>query len=333
MLPMNESPLISVIVPIYKVEPWVERCVTSVLNQSLRDVELILVDDCSPDRSMELAQRAVERSGTHDMTVKCIRHERNSGLSAARNTAIGAACGQWALFLDSDDYLPADALEQLYSPIRLGGHCDFVTANYENLGDGADDDQLCLPEGIYQQPAVLDTVALKWSVMACNKLINLDFIRNNGLYFEPGMVHEDNLWSLQLAASAKAMGVVRKVTYSRYVRPGSITTSENAHEALRTSGHCLKLMHRYVASKGLQRSYGAQMAMGSMLSHLGRAMRDQGGSACVAHRAVRGVDPRPWAERAAFAVRHPRAQLYLQSYLLPRGLKKALKRMTGRYVR
>lgn len=349
----DTAPLISVIVPVYRVEAWVERCVTSVLQQTLRPIELILVDDCGGDRSMALARQAVERNGVTGVAVKYLAHERNRGLSVARNTALQAARGQWVYFLDSDDALPHDALQRLYEAAVECRHeaavecdsdcleecdsdclegCDFVMGDYRNIGGEDVHQPLLLGEGVHRQPEILDTMGLKWSVMGCNKLVNLEFLRRNGLYFKEGLIHEDNLWTLQVAVCARSMGVVRAVTYDRYVRPGSITTSEDMDAELRTSGLCVKLMHDYLVRQGLQRSYGGGLAVGSVLSHLGRGMRVQGSSAWQAHRAVRGVDPRSRGERWAWALRHPKTEVYLLSYLLPAGLKSALKRITGGFA-
>lgn len=326
---MPDVPEISVIVPIYKVEPWVERCVTSVLAQSMRSIELLLIDDCGADRSMQLARQAVERSGVTDIAVRYLAHDRNRGLSAARNTGIEAARGRWVYFLDSDDCLPADALERLYA---TSAGCDFVMGDYDNIGGEDVHQPLLMAAGLHHQPQILDNLSLRWNVMACNKLVRRQFLRAHHLLFVEGLIHEDNMWSLQLAAAARTMGVVHAVTYSRYVRPGSITTTEDMAAALRTSGRCLQFMHDFVVREGLTHRYGAALALGSMLSHLGRGLRAQGSSARQAHKAVRAIDPRPLAERLGFAIRHPKTEAYLLSYLLPRGLKSRLLRLTGRFA-
>ena len=103
-------PAVSVIIPVYNVEAYLEQCVDSVLSQSFDDFEIILVDDESPDGSGEIC----ERYAASDTRVSVV-HKKNGGLGYARNTGLEKAVGRYVFFLDSDDYLPADALERLYA--------------------------------------------------------------------------------------------------------------------------------------------------------------------------------------------------------------------------
>ena len=95
---------VSIIVPVYNVAKYIERCLLSVLNQTWQDLEVILVNDCTLDDSMEIARRVVA-SHPRGTVVRCLEHEENRGLSAARNTGISASVGDYLYFLDSDDYI------------------------------------------------------------------------------------------------------------------------------------------------------------------------------------------------------------------------------------
>lgn len=111
------TPKISVLIPVYKVEKYVERCLLSVLNQTMQEgVEVIIVNDCTPDRSMEIVQKVLD---THvkknGMIVRIIEHDRNRGLAAARNTLMNHAKGEYILHMDSDDYVDTDMLAKMYS--------------------------------------------------------------------------------------------------------------------------------------------------------------------------------------------------------------------------
>ena len=97
---------VSIIIPIYKVESYIERCITSVLRQTYRNLEVILVDDCTPDSSMEIAKAVINENQNCGMNFVFLKHDHNFGLSAARNTGINAATGDYLFFLDSDDELP-----------------------------------------------------------------------------------------------------------------------------------------------------------------------------------------------------------------------------------
>lgn len=103
-------PKISIIVPVYNVEKLLERCLDSILSQTLVDIEVICVDDCSPDNSIEI----LERYRAKDPRVKVFRHSENKRQGGARNTALNVATGEYIGFIDSDDYIDADFYQKLY---------------------------------------------------------------------------------------------------------------------------------------------------------------------------------------------------------------------------
>ena len=108
----EKKPLITVVVPIYKVEAYLDECVQSILNQTYCNLEIILVDDGSPDRCGKMCDEYDEK----DVRVKVI-HQKNKGLSGARNSAVDIATGEYITFVDSDDYLKEDMIEVLYNEI------------------------------------------------------------------------------------------------------------------------------------------------------------------------------------------------------------------------
>ena len=105
---------VSVIIPVYKVEKFITRCADSLLAQTLQDIELIFVDDASPDGSMDLLQSCIDRYPDRKRTVKIMRHGKNKGLPASRNTGLGIASGEYIFHCDSDDFAEPDMLEVLY---------------------------------------------------------------------------------------------------------------------------------------------------------------------------------------------------------------------------
>lgn len=102
-------PVFSIIVPVYKTEQYIEKCVTSILNQTYRDFELILIDDGSPDRCPQMCDEYQKL----DSRVRVI-HKKNGGVSSARNCGLEIACGTFIWFVDSDDYIEPFSLQQLY---------------------------------------------------------------------------------------------------------------------------------------------------------------------------------------------------------------------------
>lgn len=122
----SATPWLSVLVPVYKVEPYVGECLESVLSQADDGVEIVVVDDASPDGSMDVVRRLQQ---AHPGRIRCLAHAANSGLSAARNTALEAARGGHVWFLDSDDVLMPGAIAQLRAVLERDAPdlvlCDF----------------------------------------------------------------------------------------------------------------------------------------------------------------------------------------------------------------
>lgn len=120
-------PLVSVCVPVYKVERFLERCLISLFSQTYSNLEYIFVDDCSPDNSVQLIRRIVDRYDFSDK-VRIISHEKNRGLAAARNTAVAAAFGDFIVHVDSDDWVEPSYVEALVKK-QMDTNADIVSCN------------------------------------------------------------------------------------------------------------------------------------------------------------------------------------------------------------
>ena len=110
---MKKNP-VSIIVPIYNVEKYIERCIRSLFEQTMDDVEYIFVDDCTPDQSMAILRHLMEEYEFRNLNIKIISHEHNKGLPSARNTGLAAATGDYIFHCDSDDWMEKDAMEKMY---------------------------------------------------------------------------------------------------------------------------------------------------------------------------------------------------------------------------
>lgn len=225
----SKLPLVSIIIPVYGVENYIDRCARSVFKQTYGNLEIIFVDDCTLDNSINVLRTVMEMYPERKNQVKILRHNHNRGLSAARNTGMDVATGEYIYFLDSDDAITEDCVEILEENISHGG-CDFVIGGIKTVGF----DRTCVAaklsakEGIFVGKEIMSTYGQgQWYMMACNKLLNRSFVVNNGLYFKEGLIHEDDVWSYKLAAIAKTMCVVHKETYIYYNRPDSIMNKRN----------------------------------------------------------------------------------------------------------
>lgn len=122
----QEPYTVSILVPVYGVEKYIERCARSIFEQTYHDLDIVFVDDCTPDKSIEILKRVLEEYSDRKAQTRIIRHEHNRGLAAARNTAVAAAVGTFLMHVDSDDWIENDAVEELVKKQEETG-ADFVT--------------------------------------------------------------------------------------------------------------------------------------------------------------------------------------------------------------
>ena len=127
------NPLITVIVPIYNVEKYLDKCVESILNQTYKNLEIILVDDGSPDNCPKMCDDLAKK----DSRIKVI-HKENGGLSSARNAGLDVMTGEYVIFIDSDDYFELNALEVLYNAV-VDNNCDMAVGRYVMVYDNEPD--------------------------------------------------------------------------------------------------------------------------------------------------------------------------------------------------
>lgn len=212
---------LSIIIPVYNVEAYIEECLDSVVAQSdaKANIECIVVDDCSPDGSMDIVRRFVDNyQGA--VQFRLLRHEVNRGLSAARNTGIDAATGDYLLFVDSDDYLSADCLSTLMSGFDLCPEADVVQANsLWGVGMKSLNYHTSRPYVLTGGQACVEALLFyRIPITAWNKLVNRQFVLSHKLYFIEGIIHEDNPWTYQLMSEVTSVVVLPQVTYYyRYV--------------------------------------------------------------------------------------------------------------------
>ena len=126
---------VSILIPVYGVERYIEKCAKSLFEQSYQDIEYVFVDDCTPDKSIEVLQSVIDSYPDRAHQVRIIRHEQNKGLAGARQTAIGASTGEALLFVDSDDYIKNDAVECLVYEMQKTG-ADVIDGGYNIVKGG-----------------------------------------------------------------------------------------------------------------------------------------------------------------------------------------------------
>lgn len=213
---------VSVVVPVYNVSAYIKRCMTSIAAQTYKEMEVLFVDDCGTDDSVVQIEEFIASS---ELDCKLIHHKQNRGLSAARNTGLEAATGEYVYFLDSDDDITPDCIESLVNPLTTDRY-DVVVGDYTVIGGNAYS-SLSLDEGpLTSNDEIIQTYSEgKWYVMAWNKLCRREFLINNNLLFKEGLIHEDIHWTFMVACKAQSLYVVKRFVYNYYVRSSSIMTS------------------------------------------------------------------------------------------------------------
>lgn len=217
---------VSIIIPIYNVSLYIERCLQSVVNQTYTDIECILVDDCGDDNSIELAQAFINRY-KGNITFKILHHIKNKGQSAARNTALQHVKGEYVFFLDSDDMITANCIDCLMTKAIEYPNIDFVQGNIldergniSNFGWRTQLPEYCDNHDELEKYILFVVVTSAW-----NKLIKTSFLTDNTLFFPENIIHEDLYWNYFLAKYTKAASFVNKGTYIYYINPNSTVTS------------------------------------------------------------------------------------------------------------
>lgn len=227
-----KSPLISVIIPIYKVEKYLLECVKSIRLQTYKKLEIILVDDGSPDRCPEMC----DQLASEDSRIKVI-HKPNGGLSDARNAGIDSATGEYMLFVDSDDYwVNASCVQTLVDYVNEHEGTEIVAFGRTTfIGDRTFVKMPPLPEHVVsknkRQALTAFLVESDFVGAAYQKLIKTSLLKDNKVYFEKGMLSEDLDWSIRLYSVANKYGSVYFPFYGYRKREGSITQSFNPKHA------------------------------------------------------------------------------------------------------
>lgn len=218
------TPLISVIVPVYRVEAYLERCVKSILSQTYENLEVILVDDGSPDQCPAICDACAEK----DARVKVI-HQENKGLSGARNAGIDAASGEYLAFVDSDDYVSPHFIEELYQLLQdtgcAIGQCRFSYVKGDGLVEEGDS-AFCIYRGesLMEQLYGPEEKATCF-VVAWNKLYRAELFKETGIRYPEGRIHEDEATTYRLFHEAKKLAFLDRALYGYYTENGGSITS------------------------------------------------------------------------------------------------------------
>ena len=224
--------LVSILVPVYNVEQYIERCASSMFEQTYPNLEYVFVNDCTPDLSMDVLHKVIIDYPIRMSAVHVIKHNKNRGLAAARNTALDVASGEFIIIVDSDDWLELDAIEKLMKK-QLDNDADIVSGNrmihYTNEND-------LLEERKYRSrdEMILQMMQRSWDHFITGRLIKKSLFVDNGLRWNEGFdLAEDRYMMTKLAYCAKRFDVVDIVVYHYERRNANSITSGNKLKRLK----------------------------------------------------------------------------------------------------
>ena len=245
--------IVSVVIPVYNVEQYLEECLESILTQSYRDLEVICVNDGSTDGSADI----LEQFRCRDSRLRVITIE-NQGVAVARNIGIEAAAGKYIYFVDSDDYILPGSLEKMVEAaesqnldsliVRVDAFSD--DGNYSDLAT-AEKQSLCFKgdyHGVYSGVHLMgvcmesgDIWKTVWLFM-----VRKDLLEENQIHFVPHVIYEDVLYTTKILTCAKRAAVLDQIVYMRRMHAHSIVTSEWGFESFRSALICFMGLKQWI---------------------------------------------------------------------------------------
>ncbi len=220
------NPLVSINIPVFKCEDFIERCLESVKNQTYKNIEIILVNDCTPDNSLNLIEHFIHNNPS--IKIKLIHHKENKGLSVVRNTGIHHSTGEYLFFLDSDDDITSDCITLLVENLNktncqliIGQNRWINTFNHTTKDFG-------FPTRSTKKIYTCNEQIFKaycegmFPITSWNKLINREFIMHHKIFFIPGLYAQDELWFFHLMEKIESLSIIDDITYNYYLHSNSV---------------------------------------------------------------------------------------------------------------
>ena len=226
---------VSVIIPIYNVERFIERCVRSLLEQTLQEVEYIFVNDATPDKSIDILQTVMAEYPNRTEQIKVLVHEKNKGLPAARNTGLTVAGGEYIFHCDSDDYVEVDMLEQLYEE-AVKKDADIVWCDWF-LTFEKNERYMKQPEYTNSQDALKAMLSGSMKYNVWNKLVKRSLYVNHQITFPDGFGMGEDMTMMMLFVHAGKVSYLPNAYY-HYVKLNTGAFSQTYSDK-----HLVELQH------------------------------------------------------------------------------------------
>lgn len=255
-------PKISVIVPIYNVEKYIERCVCSLFEQTLDDIEYIFVDDCSADKSVDMLCAVMKRYPNRLSNIKFLQHKVNKGPSITRNDGLSIATGQYVIFCDSDDYIDICAYELMYKK-AISNNADIVACGVRVISvNGNKSHNLLFNTEILSRDSLKEYDKVEGGVYSAtwNKLIKREFLHKHKILFDASTVMWEDLYvSLKARFFSKQMYIVDLPLYNYCLHEGSVIGS-NVLSKAESQVKVVRLIENFFIANSCQKEFSKIIA-------------------------------------------------------------------------
>jgi len=238
--------LLSILVPVYGVEKYIERCAHSLFKQTLKDIEYVFVDDCTKDNSIDILNNVLKQYQERSHSVKIIKHKSNSGVSEARSTALKEATGKYILFVDSDDYIELNMAELMVTE-AVQKSADIVFCSIVNEYINAEQ---TLIKHIYNESKIKIINDSFSQPSLCNKLFKKELVTMNKLDFHVGINYgEDLSFTPCLIYSANKFAFIDKPLYHYVKYNTSSYTAEFSDSHLKQTEEVITILETFFKEK------------------------------------------------------------------------------------
>lgn len=252
---------VSIVIPVFNAEKFIIDCINSIIDQNYPNIECILVNDCSSDKSQEKIEQFIENY-VGDISFKLFSHDKNKGPGTARNLGVQNATGDYILFLDSDDMIMPNALQNLIDLAIANNQPNVIVGNIYCENDYFQSVLRFPSDTIYpaytKDPIwIKNNFLLNVKVIACSKIYNRKFILDNKLRFEEGVIFEDVIWHFTISQYIKDISFSYAPFYYYRFNENSIMNSKKREKG-RIDGN-VKLINTLIQKSSKNNSYIEQI--------------------------------------------------------------------------
>lgn len=241
-------PKVSVIIPVYGVGKYIERCARSLFEQTMDDIEYVFVDDCSPDHSISVLKSIMEEYPSRKNQVSILRHDTNRGIPAARKTGLSHATGDYIIYCDSDDWVDVTMYEKMWRK-AVSGNYDMVICGYRETDENGETLLFENFKNIHEKESNRLLIADKIPNYLWNKLIKRDLFHLIDEWPADDM-HEDYAISAPIACQCHSIGFVYEPLYNYFINRNSISNSAVTFDKLMQSKRNAELAISYIEKHG-----------------------------------------------------------------------------------